>query len=122
MFDGAAVERAYLWACRAELGALKPGNVHVHAAGHHMTVADFEVSAQVSAPAIAAAGLSVGQRILEAISRTRSVVTSNTNLGIVLLSAPLAQAALSGSGLNLRQRLVGVLDDLTIDDAENAFA
>jgi triphosphoribosyl-dephospho-CoA synthase len=122
MLDGAAVERAYLWACRAELAALKPGNVHVHAAGHDMTMADFEVSAQASAPAMAAAGLSVGQRILEAISRTRSVVASNTNLGIVLLSAPLAQAALSARGPNLRQRLERVLDDLTIDDAEQAFA
>ena len=122
MLDGAAVERAYLWACRAELAALKPGNVHVHAAGHDMTMADFEVSAQASAPAMAVAGLSVGQRILEAISRTRSVVASNTNLGIVLLSAPLAQAALSARGPNLRQRLERVLDDLTIDDAEHAFA
>lgn len=122
MADGAAVERAYLWACRAELAALKPGNVHVHAAGHDMTVTDFEVSARASAPAIAAAGLSVGQRILEAIRQTRLVVTSNTNLGIVLLSAPLAQAALSAPGPNLRQRLEGVLNDLTIGDAEQAFA
>jgi triphosphoribosyl-dephospho-CoA synthase len=123
MADGsAAVEQAYLRACRAELAALKPGNVHVHAAGHDMTVTDFEMSAQASATAMAAARLTVGQRILEAIRRTRSVVASNTNLGIVLLSAPLAQAALMPPGPDLRRRLGRVLEELTVDDAEQAFA
>jgi triphosphoribosyl-dephospho-CoA synthase len=122
MTDGAAVERAYLQACLAELAALKPGNVHIHAAGHDMTVTDFEASAKASAPAMSKAGLTVGQRILDAIRRTRSVVGSNTNLGIVLLSAPLAQAALMAPGLDLRRRLDSVLNDLTVDDAEQTFA
>ena len=44
----AALRRAYLEACALELRALKPGNVHVHAAGHGMTAADFERSAAAS--------------------------------------------------------------------------
>ena len=42
------VRSAYLAACRAELQALKPGNVHVFAAGHGMSIADFETSALAS--------------------------------------------------------------------------
>ncbi len=55
------IAHAYIAACLAELEALKPGNVHRHAAGHGMDVADFETSARVSAPAIARAGARVGR-------------------------------------------------------------
>ena len=44
---------AFLAACRAELAALKPGNVHVHAGGHDMEAAQFEASAEAAAPWIA---------------------------------------------------------------------
>lgn len=122
MLSGEAVAAAYRDACLAELAALKPGNVHVFAPGHDMTVADFETSARASAPAMAEPGLSVGERILEAIQRTRDAVDCNTNLGIVLLCAPLAQAALSPAGGSLRDRVRQVLDRLDVADAEQAFA
>ena len=115
------VEQAYLTACLAELAALKPGNVHAYAAGHRMTVADFEASARLSAPAIAAPGLTVGERILTALHRTREAVFSNTNLGILLLCAPLAQAALQSTGHDLRQELHAVLEALTVGDAASAY-
>ena len=47
MLLGDSVAAAYQDACLAELAALKPGNVHVFAAGHGMTVAQFEASARV---------------------------------------------------------------------------
>jgi triphosphoribosyl-dephospho-CoA synthase len=106
-------------ACRAELQALKPGNVHVHEAGHGMTVTDFLASAEVSAPALAAAGRSVGERILAAVEATRSRVGQNTNLGIVLLCAPLAVAA-ERSGA-LRPSLETVLAQLDRSDAALTF-
>ena len=116
-----AVAAAFLAACRAELAALKPGNVHRHAEGHGMTVAQFEASAVAAAPAIAAAGRTVGRRILGAVEATRDAVGTNTNLGIVLLAAPLAQAALAPGGAGLRARLERVLAALDRDDAELAF-
>jgi len=122
MVAASQVEQAYLAACMAELTALKPGNVHAYAAGHRMTVADFEASARASAPAIAAADLTVGGRILAALRSTRAAVSSNTNLGILLLCAPLAQAALQSSGSDLRQSLHNVLAALSVDDAASAFA
>jgi triphosphoribosyl-dephospho-CoA synthase len=122
MLTGDAVAAAYRDACRAELVALKPGNVHVFAAGHDMTTADFEASAQASAPAMGAPALSVGARIFEAIRRTRETVGCNTNLGIVLLCAPLAQAALSSTNGSLRDRLKTILQRLDVADAEQAFA
>lgn len=115
------VEQAYFTACLAELTALKPGNVHTYAAGHRMTVSDFEISAKLSAPAIAAPGLTVGERILTALRRTRDAISSNTNLGILLLCAPLAHAALQSTGHDLRQILHASLQALTVEDAANAY-
>lgn len=87
------IAAAFLAACRDELAALKPGNVHRHADGHGMTVGDFRRSAEAAAPAIAHRGALVGQRIHDAVAVTHAAVGCNTNLGIVLLCAPLARAA-----------------------------
>jgi triphosphoribosyl-dephospho-CoA synthase len=111
---------AFKTACVAELDALKPGNVHVFAAGHRMTVDQFIRSADAAAVALAAPGARVGRRILEAVEATFAAVGANTNLGIILLCAPLAAAA-DVSPRALRPALAGILDDLDVDDASLAF-
>jgi len=115
-----AIAAAFHEACLAELDALKPGNVHRFADGHSMSVADFEASAAAAAPMIGAADLSVGARIEAAVAATKDAVNQNTNLGIILLSAPLAQAALASGG-SLRDRLDVVLGSLNIEDARAAY-
>ena len=101
---------AYLAACALELDAQKPGNVHRESAGHGMTVDDFLRSAEVSAGPLTAPGLGLGERIFHAVSATREAVGCNTNLGILLLCAPLIHAALEpGAGGDLRGRLQAVL-------------
>jgi triphosphoribosyl-dephospho-CoA synthase len=120
----ADVAGAFLAACLAELDAPKPGNVHRYGDGHGMTVADFERSAAAAAPSIAAAGAPVGGRVLGAVEATRAAVGQNTNLGIVLLCAPLAVAferARAGAGGDLWSALGGVLAGLTVADARAAY-
>ncbi|WP_246457346.1 triphosphoribosyl-dephospho-CoA synthase [Azospirillum oryzae] len=119
----ALVEEAVFTACRLELMALKPGNVHIHAEGHGMSVAQFLDSAAAIAPILATPGRRVGEAILRAVAATRDVAGCNTNLGIVLLLAPLAAAALCrDKGEPLRMRLARVLDTLSVTDAADAFA
>ena len=84
-----------------------------------MEVAAFEVSARVSAPHVAAAGRPLGSRILGAVEATRAAVSENTNLGILLLSAPLAMAAERGG--DLRAGVPDLLENLTRDDAADVF-
>ena len=115
----AEVAEAFRAACLAELSALKPGNVHVFAAGHGMEATQFEAAAAAAAPAIARAGASVGARVLAAVEASLAVAGCNTNLGIILLCAPLAVAAEGGGPL--RDQLVRVLDGLNLADAGNAF-
>ncbi len=90
------IEAAFREACAAELAALKPGNVHRHAAGHGMTMDDFVRSADAAARPLCRTGATLGERILDAVAATRAAVGQNTNLGIVLLCAPLAMAAERG--------------------------
>ena len=116
-----AIQEAFVAACEDELAALKPGNVHVHSAGHGMDVRHFEASARAAAPHIASPGLKVGLRIRGAVEASLSAAGCNTNLGIVLLCTPLAAAAEANSG-SLQNRLRMVLSDLDRDDATNVFA
>jgi triphosphoribosyl-dephospho-CoA synthase len=115
------VAAAYIEACLAELDAPKPGNVHRFAPGHRMEVADFIRSAEASAGPIAAKGARVGRRIGEAVEATLSAVGQNTNLGIILLCAPLAAAAEDADNA-LRPALSAVLDRLDRTDAVEVFA
>lgn len=113
------IAEAFIASCRDEVEAPKPGNVHIYADGHGMTVADFLRSAEAAAPGLCARGATVGTRILAAIEATVSAVGMNTNLGIVLLCAPLAAAAEAGG--DLRSAVRTVLVGLTRADAEAAF-
>ncbi|GLS28989.1 triphosphoribosyl-dephospho-CoA synthase [Mesorhizobium albiziae] len=111
---------AYQSACRAEIEALKPGNVHVFADGHRMSAQQFLDSAQASSRPLTDTALPVGRRILEAVQATRETVGVNTNLGILLLSAPLVAAAEADG--DLRENLGKVLRAMTMDDAGAVFA
>ena len=116
------IEALFLAACRAELQALKPGNVHIHAPGHGMEIRHFEDAAVAAAPFIADPALTIGACILKATEASFAATGLNTNLGIVLLCAPLAKAATELTAeMGLRRRLALILATLTIDDARDAF-
>ena len=102
-------------ACVLEASAAKPGNVHPRASFPDLTFDDFVRSAEAAAPVLArAAELGVGRAIFQAIEATRAVVSSNTNLGIVLLIAPLAAVPFDRP---LREGIGDVLDRLNREDA-----
>jgi len=114
--------QAYLDACEIELQAFKPGNVSVFSEGHDMTVEQFRLSANVSAEAITNPDFTLGEKIYYAVKATREAVGCNTNLGIVLLAAPLIQAMQQKTqSMSLHQGLTMVLDDTTLSDAEWVF-
>ncbi|MBV9741541.1 MAG: triphosphoribosyl-dephospho-CoA synthase [Hyphomicrobiales bacterium] len=117
----ASIACAFEAACLDELEAPKPGNVHVLAGGHAMTVEDFKLAARNAAPFIAAMGARIGERISRAVSASVEASGKNINLGIVLLCAPLAAAAETKEP-DLRAALARVLEHLDREDARLAFA
>lgn len=113
-------------ACLLEASAPKPGNVHPGRAFADTRYEDFLASAAAIGPAMAAAGQRpLGETIRAAVEATRRWTRANTNLGIILLLAPLARAALANasadSELSLRDRVRWVLGRTTVGDARQVY-
>jgi triphosphoribosyl-dephospho-CoA synthase len=109
-------------ACLLEVSAPKPGNVSPARHFHDTRYEDFLASAVAIGPALAAAGARpLGVTIHAAVEATARWVRSNTNLGIILLLAPLARAALRGDG-TLRDRLRHTLAETTVADSAEVYA
>ena len=122
MLSSKTIEDCIIWACENEVAAPKPGNVNCYSDGHNMQVHDFVKSAHAIAPVLAQKSLSVGELILQSIRATRSVVDCNTNLGIVLLFAPLCCAIHQCSNVKqLPDALKKVLLNLTVNDAKACY-
>lgn len=118
-----SVREAYLRACELDVAAIKPGNVSAASPGHGMRADDFHRSALASADAVSDRAPGLGPRIQRAVAATHAAVRMNTNLGIVLLCAPLAEAALRMThGWQLRSLVREVLRAADVNDAEQMFA
>lgn len=106
-------------ACLLEATARKPGNVHRFrdfAGAHYL---DFALSAQAIGPALDRARADgVGASVLAAVRATRALVSTNTNLGMVLLLAPLAAVA---DGDPLAEGVGRVLRSTTVADARAVY-
>ena len=90
-----AVERAkasFLCACTLDVAVRKPGNVSRQSDGHRMQASMFIDSAMAAAKPLFRRGAGVGERIEAAVEASWSVAHCNTNLGILLLCAPVAVA------------------------------
>lgn len=80
-------------ACLLEATAPKVGNVNRCHDFRDCSLEDFLLSAVAIGPVLGRAHRqSLGETVFQAIAATRQVVSANTNLGMVLLMAPLAQA------------------------------
>ena len=133
-------------ACLLEVSAPKPGNISPGRAFHDLRYEDFLAgAAAIGAPLAAAGSQPLGVTIRTAIEATAQWTRSNTNLGIVLLLAPLAKAAVrlppsplrgfgetgkadtaredvvSGFSPTLRAETRRVLDGTTVDDARDVY-
>ena len=119
---GEEIAAAAQLACLLEVSAPKPGNVSPEHHFHDTRYEDFLASAVAIGPALAGAGeRPVGATIRTAVEATSRWTASNTNLGIVLLLAPLARAAARDGG-TLRERLATVLAETTVADAADTYA
>lgn len=106
-------------ACILEVLAAKAGNVHVGASFDDLDVFDFIRSAKaIVGPLNRASEAGVGPTVLAAVRATRESVSTNTNLGIVLLLAPLAAL---GEGPVDRGDLRRLLESTTVEDARAVY-
>jgi triphosphoribosyl-dephospho-CoA synthase len=111
-------------ACLLEVSAAKPGNV---CPGRHFADARYEdflaSAAAIGGPLAGAGARPLGATIRLGIEATANWTGSNTNLGLVLVLAPLARAAaLESRAEQLRDSLRLVLATTTVGDAREAYA
>jgi triphosphoribosyl-dephospho-CoA synthase len=115
-------------ACMLEATAAKPGNVSPGRPFDDLRYEDFLASAAaIAVPFASAAARPLGSTVRLAIEATARWSRSNTNLGIVLLLAPIARAALlenaeRGMNRGLRDGVRAVIEATTIDDARDVYA
>lgn len=106
-------------ACLMEASARKPGNVHRFQDFPDLHYLDLASGALALVPAMdRATAQPVGRTILAAVEDTRRLVATNTNLGTVLLLAPLCAVP---DHEPLLEGLASVLRRLTIEDARLAY-
>lgn len=106
-------------ACLLEVSIPKPGNVHRGADFEDVTFYHFAAAAVAIAPAIdAAPERGVGETVLAAMSATRRAVATNTNLGTLLLIAPLAKVPRDEP---LETGVARVLAELDAADSRNVY-
>ena len=115
----------FLRACELDVAVRKPGNVSLASPGHGMQAAMFIASAQAAAGPLFEAGARVGERIEAAVAATWAVAGCNTNLGILLLCAPIAKAVEMRPDARepaaLQAAINAVLADLDVKDAAAAY-
>lgn len=121
MVSSTQLSELYQKACEIELQAFKPGNVSIYADGHDMSANDFQLSLKASAYPISHSAYSLGEKIYYSVKATKEAVGCNTNLGIILLCAPMIQALQAGNVENFRQSLTCILKTTTLDDASWVF-
>jgi len=110
---------AVRWACLLEATARKPGNVHPEASFDNLEFEDFVKSANVVAPILAKSSLfGVGLAIESSVMATQAKVAKNTNLGIILLLAPLTAVPLDTP---LETGIEKILEELSVEDAKRTY-
>jgi triphosphoribosyl-dephospho-CoA synthase len=108
-------------ACVLEVSAEKPGNITPSHDFGDTSYEDMLASAVAVGPALSRAGeRGVGETVLAVVEASRRAAPANTNLGIALLLAPLAKAALAAGPL--RAQLGATLRALDVADARAAYA
>ena len=130
--EAARVAAAAQLACLLEVTAPKPGNV---SPGRHFADTRYEdflaSAAAIGAPLAGAGNRPIGATIRLAIESTSRWTRANTNLGIVLLFAPIARAALTTAASSrasderwrdLRSRVALALERTGVEDARDAYA
>ncbi len=123
--SGDLLEHQVQLACLLEVSAAKPGNITPAHDFSDTTYVDMVRSALALGPVFERRRVrrrSVGELIADGVRATSRVGGGNTNLGIVLLFAPLVRAEVTrDEGEGLRSATERILEQLDVADAAAAF-
>ena len=108
-----------MMACLLEARAPKVGNVHAEKDFQGTTLRHFlDAAGAIAGPLDRAAGRSLGDTILEAVTESRRATGQNVNLGIILLLGPLASIP---DGREANEGVKEVLANLDGEDCRKVY-
>ena len=110
---------AYLYACKKDIELIKPGNVNIHSPHQDTNAQDYLDSSTLSSEELFNTEYTLGERILKSVKITRSKITTNTNLGIILLCAPIVHACINFNSIDLRDGIRKTLSETTLKDTQD---
>ena len=113
------LQNAYLFACRKDIELIKPGNVNIKSPHSDTNAEDYLESSLLSSKELFKPDYSLGERILNSIKITRSKIKTNTNLGIILLCAPIIHACIYFNNLTMREGIKKTLSTSTVKDTQD---
>mgnify|MGYP001262816352 FL=1 len=114
------LKNAYISSCYTDVEVIKPGNVSIFSPHHDTTADDFKKSAELSSNYLISTE-SLGKRIFYAVEKNIKIVKKNTNLGIILLCAPLIYA-IQNNSLSLRRiDIQNAINHISDDDGQYIF-
>lgn len=116
------LKAAYLFSCKKDIELIKPGNVNLLSPHKDTKAQDYLDSATLSSKELFNQNHSLGKRILESVKVTRSQVNVNTNLGIILLCAPVIQSYIDFNALDLRDCIKKTLSATSVKDTHDLCA
>ena len=116
------LKSAYLFSCKKDIELIKPGNVNLLSSHKDTKAQDYLDSAILSSKELFNQNYSLGKRILESVNVTRLQVNVNTNLGIILLCAPVIQSYIDFNNLDLREGIKKTLSTTSIKDTHDLCA
>ena len=83
-----------------------------------MDIEHFLKSAHAVSSVLMDSQLGLAQKIIRSVQVTQQVVSTNTNLGIILLCVPIVQACIHLPNKTLQQSIQDEIEGLDIDDAQ----
>ena len=116
------VKMAFEYACKLDVFSIKPGNVFLNHPAYGMTHKDFLQSSMACSDIICERNMDIGLKILESVKASMDVVGCNTNLGIILLCAPMVEAVYMDKEHKFDQKnLKIVIDNINYKQTKNIY-
>ena len=112
------IQKAYLYACSKDVEVIKPGNVNIDYPHDDTSAHDFLRSAHDSTKFLFDKYLSLGERLYMSVKASRENISSNTNLGILILVCPIIQSLLVSNKKYLPDALQDVIDNSSKADTK----
>ena len=112
------LKQIYLYACSKDVEVIKPGNVNIDYSHIDTSAYDFLRSAHDSCRSLFKKNFTLGERIYHSVIDSRKNTDVNTNLGIIILTAPIVHSLIHSTKNTFRSSLKDVIKKSRLSDTE----